>query len=1011
MLSFLTLVIVVGGVWLAFRFGEPVGMFLYYQPGMYAHHAAAWGALTMIGTTLLVSGAVRFLYENFGLSLSVLRLGWSPPRRLIGIAANTALNLSLLIALALFIQRVYTLIFPRDFSLPLIGRSWTFSLIAVLPTLAAIWWLGPRIRERAGSATRPFRRALRSWSFGGGGSARFSGLLEEWASRFRPGDILLGASLYDPKWRVGHRDDRGVITIASSRSGKGRSAIIPNLLTWPGSALVIDPKGTNAAVTAARRGHGGGRVTEFLSQEVHVVDPFRIVPRLEKRACFNPLSAIDLAGLRTSEDIDLVADALVVSDGTEDSHWDESARTIIAGVIAHLLSLNNQASLVDMRKALNQDADALDALFGAMMENQRFSGLPRAAASLILNAGPNERGSFFTTVTRNIRWMDSKAIQSVLGKSDFAMADLKRKAMTVYIVLPPELLEQHKRFLRLFVNTAIRAMSREGKAAHPVLFLLDEFYSLGRLSVLEKAAGLLAGYGMKLWPIVQNLGQLEHLYPKNWETFIANAGAVQTFSVNDMTTINYLMVRLGGHAKNQWNAGHFTRVVSAVREKEEIPLDVSRETGRQVIFRSGEDPFLLRRMNYDAAFPESWFNPDPDYSRDDSGYRWPPGAFDIQADEAPPSAPPDTESEPKPESEPEPEAAPEEEPQAPPKQETKPAPEKKPRERKRAPKRLPAEQELFGEIDALIGLAEVKKRARQVAAQAAANRAREREGLPVPEFSNHLVFTGNPGTGKTTVARIFGRIFKKLGVLKKGHMVEVSRAELIGEYVGQTAPKIAAVVEKAMDGVLFIDEAYALVDPQWRSDFGHEAVAELIKSMENHRGRLIVIAAGYTKEMERFIDSNPGLKSRFKTFIEFSDYSADDLAEIFGKLCTDNGLVLTPGAKVKIRTELENRHRTRGKGFGNGREARNIFEECLMRQSERLMRDGRTAREDLMTIAATDIPDSGAENTEAKAKQKPERNREAEDLLERLFREKQKPKSRKKRKDPEKEKGAPEHPD
>jgi type IV secretion system protein VirD4 len=314
-------------------------------------------------------------------------------------------------------------------------------------------------REFAGRIGKPVIDLARMTKFGKGGSAAFGGLLEEWCMRYKPGAIRLGTSFYDPSWKLGSADDRGLLTIAASRGGKGRSAIIPNLIMWPGSALVIDPKGTNAAVTAARRGHGGGRVTQFLGQEVHIVDPFGIVPGAAS-AAFNPLAGIDLTSDRVTEDIGLVADALVVPGGDQDSHWDESARTILAGLIAHLLASRKGSSLVDVRNALRRDADALDSLFGEMLRDHSAGGLPASAATIVRNAGPNERGSFMTTVMRNIRWLDSVAIQNILKGSDFAIGALKDRPMTVYVVLPPDLLDEHKRFMRLFVNTAIRGLSQ-----------------------------------------------------------------------------------------------------------------------------------------------------------------------------------------------------------------------------------------------------------------------------------------------------------------------------------------------------------------------------------------------------------------------------------------------------------------------------------------------------------------------------------------------------------------------
>ena len=457
---------------------------------------------------------------------------------------------------------------------------------------------------------KPFR--FRRYRFGKGGSASFARMFDEWPLRYKRGSFLLGASLYSSSWKtgmykLGYKDDRHIITIAGNRGGKGRSAIIPNLINWPHSALVIDPKGTNAAVTALRRGKGGGRVSKYLKQNVHVVDPFGIVQGV-KSSCFNPLSAIDLAAKSVTEDIGMLADAIIVQEGGRyGDHFKEAAQSIIAGITAHLLTKNSQATLIDVRRALTQSAEGLDDLFGEMSVNDGAGGLPMVAASLLENAGDNERGAFFTTVIRNTKWIDSLSMKNVLTNSDFSLSDLKNGKTTVYVVLPPHMLDEHKRFMRLFVNLSLREMSIGKRAKKPVLFVLDEFFSLGALSQLEKSAGLMASYNVKLWPIVQNLSQLKELYPRNWETFLSNAGALQFFAINDLETEEYLNHKLGRVVSEG--------MITQLRETGELEEELSREGNRQIILRSGNLPLLLRRINYDKVFSKKKYSPDPDHPK------------------------------------------------------------------------------------------------------------------------------------------------------------------------------------------------------------------------------------------------------------------------------------------------------------------------------------------------------------------------------------------------------------
>lgn len=269
----------------------------------------------------------------------------------------------------------------------------------------------------------------------------------------------------------------------------------------------------------------------------------------------------------------------------------------------------------------------------------------------------------------------------------------------------------------------------------------------------------------------------------------------------------------------------------------------------------------------------------------------------------------------------------------------------------------PIDGDPYEELNSLIGLESVKEEVTSLANFVRVQKQRQANGLKTASISYHCVFTGNPGTGKTTVARILARIYKDLGIVKKGHLVETDRSGLIAEYVGQTAVKTNAVVDSALNGILFIDEAYALLDGKG-GGYGDEAIATLLKRMEDNRDSLVVIVAGYTDEMQRFVDSNPGLKSRFTRYINFPDYSSDELFKIFMSRMDKYSYKLDADAEKFLRQNLTQTVAHKTRNFGNGRYVRNLFEKAITNQANRLGKKKDATPEELSQITLSDISDA-----------------------------------------------------
>ena len=390
---------------------------------------------------------------------------------------------------------------------------------------------------------------------------------------YRKGRLFLGViggeTLRDDKGRryvagghaVGLDDDRHICTFAGSRAGKGRACIVPNMLHYPGSVLATDPKGELATMTARRRVE--------LGQKVHVLDPFGVTegyPRREGLATgFNPIMAMRSG--RILEDAALIGDALVVVGG-KDPHWDESARAFIEGVVLHVATYEDydgRRSLLTVQELVAKGAQdpaaaggfSMEALKVEMLDNdiRATAGVVQAAASNFFERPQNERGSVLSSARRHLKFIDlfrdpeRPDGRMTLEKDGFRLEQLKTEPTTVYLCLPARHIGTCNRWLRLFVNLTLQSMEQTRAKAlpggAPVLCVLDEFATLGHLKQIEDAAGQIAGFGVKLWPVLQDLGQLKALYENRWETFLGNSGIVQFFGNNDLTTLEWISKRCG----------------------------------------------------------------------------------------------------------------------------------------------------------------------------------------------------------------------------------------------------------------------------------------------------------------------------------------------------------------------------------------------------------------------------------------------------------------------------------
>lgn len=338
---------------------------------------------------------------------------------------------------------------------------------------------------------------------------------------------------------LGYAGDRHLLTVAPTRSGKGVSAIIPNLLTYAGSAVVIDPKGENAMITATRRGQGNATIPG-LGQQVHVVDPWGITG--QPAACFNPLDWLKADDPDISENAMMLADSIVVPSNGKDRFWDEEAKALLMGLLLYVALDDieqDSRTLGRVRDIIVLGGAAFDDILAQMGTNP--NPIVSSTAARTMSKEKELRANVMASLQSHTHFLDSPRIRASLARSDFRFEDLKAAPTTVYLVLPSDRLNTFGRWLRLLIQQAITVNARNiaQKPPKPILFLLDEMPALGRLTMVEQAYGLMAGFGMQLWGIVQDLSQLERIYDKGWETFISNAGVLQYFGSRDQKTAEY----------------------------------------------------------------------------------------------------------------------------------------------------------------------------------------------------------------------------------------------------------------------------------------------------------------------------------------------------------------------------------------------------------------------------------------------------------------------------------------
>lgn len=423
-----------------------------------------------------------------------------------------------------------------------------------------------------------------------------------------PGLVDVKSSLPADFFHAGH-----IVTCAPTRSGKGIGAVIPCLLHHPGSVFTLDVKGENYAVTARLRRRVG---------EVFVIDPFNVCG--DGTNAFNPMDRVDVSTPDCVAESLVLADALVVGHGSEDNHFDETAKGLLQGFILHVAASSNPESrtLGEVRRLLTANEADMSATLADMAASDVGYGVAARAANAFVSTPDRERGSILSTARRHTAFLDDPRICEALGRSDFRLDELKTRTMSVFAVMPPAKIAPNARFLRLLIGSAIAGMMNSSeRPEHRVVFLLDEFAQLGRMAAVEEGMSIIAGYGGMFWVFIQDLSQLKAVYPK-WQTFLANA-AKQFFGTADYDTARYVSESLGTSTiaslsssvsgKKYGIKDGLSLSTSSTGRPLLTPDEVMRlGPERPVVLIGGEPPYLLKRLNYltDAGF-EGAYDPNP----------------------------------------------------------------------------------------------------------------------------------------------------------------------------------------------------------------------------------------------------------------------------------------------------------------------------------------------------------------------------------------------------------------